>query len=281
MGGAAGAGADRSRRAGAARDAAPAVPRPRRFAGCSKSCRRRRRSVAHGAIGAGGDRRRCSIRTRRVRRGAARRGRTVPRRHLVLPHVVGSWPGREQARRGRRRPLPAPPPLSDGQVFARLELRVTDVGRACPARRRRSRRTARHRPLGRRHARHAREPVAVGSRPAQARVAIRSSAQRACSATSSSSPAAARSSAGAWSASRRSRAQPPRSAAASAVRSAARTAGRTPRRARGRRLRARRRGRRGRSPTGCSPRRFSTPRFHGHTSWQMSQPYTCAPSSAR
>ena len=63
-------------------------------------------------------------------------------------------------------PLPAPPPLSDGQEFARLPLRA-DSGRGTRARRQgRSRRAARRRPLARRLPRHAGERLALGLRGA-------------------------------------------------------------------------------------------------------------------
>ena len=58
-------------------------------------------------------------------------------------------------------PLPAAPPLTDGQVFARLPIRLTDGGSACSAESRPGR-AARRRPLARRHTRHGRQPLALG-----------------------------------------------------------------------------------------------------------------------
>ena len=71
------------------------------------------------------------------------------------------------------------------------------------------------------------------------------------------------------------RARRARCGAASVGRCAARRAGRAPRRARRRRARASRRARRRaarRAGAARPARRFSTPRFQGQTSWQMSQP---------
>ena len=115
------------------------------------------------------------------------------------------------------------------------------------------------------------EPLDGSSRAVTSRRPMRATLARQCRRTGSASPRPLAS--GASSAPRRSRARRARCGAASAGRSAGRRAGRAPRRAPPSRSASRRARRRAARPRGRRPaRRFSTPRFHGHTSWQMSQP---------
>ena len=100
----------------------------RRSGACSKSCRRRATASP----------RRSGVRSRRWRRAHARhRPRSSPRsewrkrRFSAMPGSIArssTWGAGWLSRRVDGTPLPAAPPLTDGQVFARLPIRLTDEG---------------------------------------------------------------------------------------------------------------------------------------------------------
>ena len=165
LGRAPGAGADDAGRMGDARDPAAAVPRRGAAAATRGAARAGRRPLRNGTACAPGDRGRRAHTSGRVRRSATTRSCAVPRRLLVLPN-----PLRARARDDRLletedgTPLPAPPPLGDSRLYARLQLRLTATGRNAPRRSRPSR-APRHRPLARRHPHHARKHLALGRQP--------------------------------------------------------------------------------------------------------------------
>ena len=160
---------------------------PPRFAGCSKSCRRRPT----------GCRARSVSRSSRSQRAhdTAPAAFVAAQRLEDAPFLGDTWffrtlsalgQGENRLVEGDGAALPPPPPLTDGQTYSRLELRVTAAGERVLRGEADRVELLGHRPLGRRDARHART---VWRWDRRLRLACDlSSAQRACSATSSSSP---------------------------------------------------------------------------------------------
>ena len=128
---------------------------PPRCGGCSRSCPRR----ADGLSGT----------ERRALQAVAAGARTPAAAFVAAqeleeaPFLGDAWfyralsssapAGHELLETQDGEPLPPPPPLGDGQPFARLQLRLTATGNG-GSRRGRPSRAPRHRPLDRRHARH-------------------------------------------------------------------------------------------------------------------------------
>ena len=144
---------------------------PPRCGGCSRSCPRRQT----------GSRGRSDGRSRRSppARDSPPAAFVAAQRLEEAPFLGDAWFYRALSALGQGTtrlletddgtPLPPPPPLSDSQRFARLQLRLTATGERHAARRGRPSRAPRHRPLDRRHPHHARQHLALGHHRTEAR----------------------------------------------------------------------------------------------------------------
>jgi DNA-binding transcriptional MerR regulator len=116
-------------RVGNTEDHSAAVSRARAATAARRTARLHERTLAHRTARPGSNRRRRPDTPGRLRRRTTTRGRPLPRRHLVLPSFSALGQGANRLlETDHGTQLPAPPPLSDNQLFARLPLQLTPTG---------------------------------------------------------------------------------------------------------------------------------------------------------
>jgi len=146
---------------------------PSAGAGSSSSNRAGGRALGDGTTGAPSGRRRRAHTSRRLRCSTTARGGSLHRRRLVLPSPLCARAGQDEAPRDWGRYTTSPAASARRQPALRTTPAAADGNRRTDtARPSRPSRTARHRPLDRRHPHHARQRLAMGPHRTEARSTI-------------------------------------------------------------------------------------------------------------